>query len=199
MKRTMRRNVIYMFVALVGLAILTACSASPNTTQAPESTHEELQQIVDDWRIRSNVPGIVVGFSLPDSTEMILTSGESDVKNHVPMDAGDQFQIASISKTFIAAEILSLASEGKLQLDDPLDVHLTGIPYGDIVMIRHLLSHRSGYFDPIHDDLGFIPFLAEDLEKEWTWDEMLEITFQHDLFFQPGRGYKYSNTNYLLL
>jgi D-alanyl-D-alanine carboxypeptidase len=183
----------------VVLAAITACSIGTNTTWAPQAIQEELQQIVDGWRIRSNVPGIVVGFSLPDRIEMILTSGDADVRNHVPMQAGDQFQIASITKTFIAAETLLLASEGKLQLDDPLNVYLAGIPYGDVITIRHLLSHRSGYFDLIHDDPGFIPFLAEDLEREWTWDEMLEITFQHRLFFTPGSHYKYSNTNYLLL
>jgi D-alanyl-D-alanine carboxypeptidase len=202
MNRVYRQNITYVFLTLIILAFLTSCVASKITTQAPAQTQwnqEDLQQTIDDWRVRSNVPGVVVGLSLPDHSEMILTSGESDIEKHIAIEADDQFQVASISKTFIAAEILMLASEGKLNLDDPLNDYLTEVPYGNIVTIRHLLSHRSGYFDPIHDDPGFIPFLAEDLEKEWTWDEMLEITFQHELFFQPGSGYRYSNANYLLL
>jgi D-alanyl-D-alanine carboxypeptidase len=111
----------------------------------------------------------------------------------------DQFRIASISKTFIAAEVLKLAETGKIKLDDPLDVYLPETPNGGKVTIRHLLSHRSGYFDPIHDDPGFIPYIAGHLERQWTRDEMLAITFEHDLFFQPGTGYRYSNSNYMLL
>jgi len=141
----------------------------------------------------------VVGISLSDHPEILIASGESDMKDHVAIKTGDQFQIASISKTFIAAEVLRLAGEGKIKLDDPLNAYLPGTPHGDIVTIRHLLNHRSGYFDPIYDDPDFIPMIAKDLGKQWTPNEMLALTFQHELFFEPGTGYKYSNTNYLFL
>lgn len=191
----------YLCIFVV-LASLVSCSGIEASTLAPGKlawNQEELQQIVKDWRIRSNVPGAVVGLSLANGDEILVASGESDVQSHVAMEVDDQFQIASITKTFIAAEILLLASEGKLRLDDPLNMYLTDIPHADIVTIRHLLSHRSGYFDPIHDDPNFIAYLAEDLAREWTWEEILGITLEHDLFFEPGSNYRYSNTNYLLL
>lgn len=189
----------YIFIILI---FLVSCSTIETTTPVPAKpvwSREELQQIVDNWRIQSRVPGVVVGLSFSSKEETVLASGESNTQTHVAMQADDQFQIASITKTFIAAEVLSLASAEKLKLDDPLNIYLPDIPHGDIVTIRHLLSHQSGYFDPTHDDPGFITSLANDLERQWSWNDMLEITFEHDLFFAPGSDYRYSNANYILL
>jgi CubicO group peptidase (beta-lactamase class C family) len=68
-----------------------------------------------------------------------------------------------------------------------------------VVTVRQLLSHRSGYYDPIHDDPDFVPYLAGHMDTPWTWSDMLDLAFQHELFFQPGSEYRYSNTNYMLL
>ena len=99
-------------------------------------------------------------------------------------------QIASISKTFIAAEILRLTERSKVKLDDPLNVYLPNTPHGDIVTIRHLLSHRSGYFDPVFDDPEFIPAAIDHLDKHWSTSEILNLTFKHALFFEPGSKYR---------
>jgi D-alanyl-D-alanine carboxypeptidase len=190
------------FVFLVFL--LTGCLPMNNSTATPISAQQkwnenDLKQVIEDWRVNSNVPGVVVGISLPGQEDIILASGKSNMEDNVAIKGNDQFRIASITKTFIAAEVLKLAASGKIRLDDPLNVYLPKTSHGDIVTVRYLLSHRSGYFDPVHDDPSFIPFVAEHLDRLWTWDELLTLAFQHDLFFQPGTAYKYSNTNYMLL
>ncbi|MCI0553981.1 MAG: serine hydrolase [Anaerolineae bacterium] len=195
-----KSNWMRMFLSLLVLTAITACAVGNDSIPEPAQkawTQNDLEQVVGNWRERSTAPGVVVGISLPDRSEIIITSGESE--EGVTLRKDDQFRIASITKTFIAAEILRLAAEGKINLDDPLNAYLPETPHGHVVTVRHLLSHRSGYFDPVHDDPGFIPYIAEHLEKQWTWDEMLTITFQNDLFFPPGSDYRYSNANYMLL
>ena len=51
--------------------------------------------------------------------------------------------ISSIAKTFTAAAILVLESEGRVDLDAPATDYLPGFPYPDITA-RHMLAHTSG-------------------------------------------------------
>ena len=197
-----KSNWIQILISLLVLTTIASCATGNNLGSVPAQktwTQNDIEQVVENWRERSSVPGVVVGISLPNRAEIIIASGQSNVEDGIALKKDDQFRIASITKTFIAAEVLRFASEGQIKLDNPLNYYLPNTPHGDVVTIRHLLSHRSGYFDPVHDDPGFITYVAENLGKLWTWEEMLTITFQHDLFFNPGDDYKYSNTNYILL
>jgi CubicO group peptidase (beta-lactamase class C family) len=54
-----------------------------------------------------------------------------------------QYRLGSISKTVTAVVVLRLRDEGRLHLDDPLDRHLPGTPFGDRT-VGQLLSHLAG-------------------------------------------------------
>ncbi|WP_222132126.1 serine hydrolase [Pseudonocardia sp. C8] len=59
-------------------------------------------------------------------------------------DADDvQYRIGSITKTVCAVTVLRLRDEGLLDLDDPLDTHLPGTPFGDRT-VGQLLAHLAG-------------------------------------------------------
>lgn len=53
------------------------------------------------------------------------------------------FNLASLSKQFTAAAILLLASQDKLDLDDPITKYLPSLPYSRVT-IKNLLTHTSG-------------------------------------------------------
>lgn len=63
-----------------------------------------------------------------------------------PLDPGDVFDLASLSKLFTATCALILVREGALGLDEPVAAHLPpGTPAGRAgVTLRELLTHRSG-------------------------------------------------------
>jgi CubicO group peptidase (beta-lactamase class C family) len=54
-----------------------------------------------------------------------------------------QYRIGSISKTFVAVQVMRLRDEGRLDLADPLDKYLPGTPVGD-ARIAELLAHTAG-------------------------------------------------------
>jgi CubicO group peptidase (beta-lactamase class C family) len=54
-----------------------------------------------------------------------------------------QYRLGSISKTVTAVAVMRLRDEGSLHLDDPLDRHLPGTPFGDRT-VGQLLSHLAG-------------------------------------------------------
>src|SRR6266498_5267756 len=157
---------VLVTITLAAIAFLTVFYSWDK--KAEQSTQHNwsqrgLEQVIEDWRVKSRVPGLVVRNSLPYQINILIASGESNVKGGIAVKENDQFRIASITKTFIAAEILRLAAEGKIRLDDPLNLYLPETPHEDVVSSRHLLSHRSGYFDPVHGE--FVRFDRIDCDK----------------------------------
>lgn len=108
------------------------------------------------------------------------------------------FRIASMTKSFTAACVLSLRDEGRLRLDDPIGEHvpeLAGLrgPTSDspTITLRHLLSMDSGLAtdDPWADrhlDIG-----AEELSELYRRGATFAVT--------PGTGFVYSNLGYSML
>jgi CubicO group peptidase (beta-lactamase class C family) len=56
---------------------------------------------------------------------------------------GVQYRLGSITKTVTAVAVMRLRDEGRLHLDDHLDRHLPGTPFGDRT-VGQLLSHLAG-------------------------------------------------------
>lgn len=121
--------------------------------------------------------------------------GMADVAKGVPMDAGAQHRIGSVTKQFTSTAILMLAEEGKLSLDDDITKFLPDYPTnGKKITIEHLLTHTSGIVS-YTGKKGFRDQIAQD----FTPAAMID-TFKNDpLEFEPGTKYAYNNSGYFLL
>src|SRR4029079_9593493 len=64
------------------------------------------------------------------------------------------------------------------------------------ITIRHLLGNQSGLFDFIEDPQVLQPYLAGDLEHEWTPACLVAVSTSHPPNFPPGTATLYSNTDY---
>jgi D-alanyl-D-alanine carboxypeptidase len=95
-----------------------------------------------------------------------------------------------------------LAEEKMLTLDDTIGhwlpnvvsdpaLHIPGA-----VTIRQLLNHTSGIYDYTDSEEFFTALLA-DLGKKWSSAEILSYVKRP--YFEPGAGWEYSNTNYILV
>jgi len=97
-----------------------------------------------------------------------------------------------------AAVIVQLVQEGKLSFDDLISRYVDGVPNGDEITIRQIITMRSGLYNFTN-----APELAESLDKDpdkvWTADEVLGMAFKRPPDFAPGAEFEYSNTNYYLL
>lgn len=100
---------------------------------------------------------------------------------------------ASAGKTFTATAILQLADEGRLSLSDPVAKWVRGVPNGDVITVRDLLSHTSGLFSA-NEDLK-----ARAAHRAFSLEEDLAIIRRHGAMFCPGERWRYSNTGYALL
>jgi D-alanyl-D-alanine carboxypeptidase len=97
-------------------------------------------------------------------------------------EPGARFPIYSVTKTAIAAAVLLLVRDGAVELDSA----------------RRLLDHTSGVRDygslaEYHEAVRTQPGSA------WDDEEFLARTDAAGPQFEPGKGWAYSNTGYLLL
>lgn len=156
---------------------------------------QKLQNALDEGIKKYDVEGVSAVIIFPDNKKWVGTSGISHDTITIKPDM--VFAIGSITKNIVATLALKLVEEGKLSLEDPISKWLPEYPYvNSEITIRQLLNHTSGiymYFSnqQIWDDL------KKDRTRIWTPEEVL--TYIKKPYFEPGEGYRYSNTNYLLM
>ena len=114
------------------------------------------------------------------------------------MEIADHLRIASVTKTFTATAILQLVDAGKLSLDDKLSTFIEGIPNGDRITIRHLLSMTSGIYDFPADE-QFMKEITADPLMDFSSDDVIAILRRHKPNFEPGEEVVYCDTNFIVL
>lgn len=156
-----------------------------------------LQSRLDVLRERYGIPGISVAIVMPDGSTWRGVSGLADVDSGRRVTPTTSFAIASVSKTFTSALILSLAEEGRIDLDAPVRTYLPKLKkVGSRVLVRQLLDHTSGLRDYFfHASIDHA--LLSDPDRRWNANEALRYVGK--AYFKPGAGWHYSNTNYLVL
>lgn len=117
---------------------------------------------------------------------------EWDVAN----TADTKFRLGSITKQFTATAILQLVDQGKLSVDDPISKYYADAPAAwSKVTIKHLLTHTSG----IPSYTALPGFFEKNSKLPLTPEEIVKLTRDLPLEFEPGAKYNYDNTGYILL
>jgi D-alanyl-D-alanine carboxypeptidase len=161
----------------------------------PDAKAAQLQAILSDMAGGAGISATVMS---AQGTWSGVT-GKADGVRDVRVD--DQFAIASITKSVVAAQVMQLVEAGALDLDDPAAEHLAADfafdTYG--ATIRQLLGHRSGLpgYDPALFDPGTQESPTSDLQRAWTPAEVFKLLLRDRV--PPGDTFDYNNTNYLVL
>ncbi|WP_241257150.1 beta-lactamase family protein [Rhodococcus sp. KRD162] len=114
-----------------------------------------------------------------------------------PASADAPVRIASVTKPMVAAAVLQLVDEGKLQLDQPVEELLPGL-LPKPVTVRQLLDHTSGLPDYLNgfDSAAAISARSSDIVTD---DELIADALSLPWTTEPGSEFVYSNTNYVVL
>ncbi|MBH1933401.1 beta-lactamase family protein [Streptomyces sp. AV19] len=133
-------------------------------------------------------------------------AGVADLTTHRQRLSLDRFRAGSISKVFSSVVLLQLESEGRLNLDEPVERRLPGVLRGNgndgrRVTLRQLLNHSSGVYN-YTEDAAFWQSLTKDFPKNRYAtrkpSQLVATALKHRPYFEPGKGWHYSNTNYIV-
>ena len=161
----------------------------------PDASAARYQAALDAARSTASAYGVT--FAVVHDGEVVWAGASGRARDgRTPLDADSSFVIGSVTKTFVAATVLQLVQEGRIGLDDPVRQYLPRrADLSTEITIRQLLSHTSGLADLFNDTTR--TGIEEHPERAWTTDEVLATL--HAPWYEPGEGWAYANTNYLLL
>jgi CubicO group peptidase (beta-lactamase class C family) len=122
--------------------------------------------------------------------EIAWSGARGFVDGHKPGD-DTQYRLGSITKSIIAASVMRLRDEGKLNLNDPLETHVPGTSFGAST-IAQLLSHAGG--------------LTSESPGSWwersvgdDWAALNASLAADAVKNRPGSRFHYSNVGYGVL
>jgi D-alanyl-D-alanine carboxypeptidase len=142
------------------------------------------------------LPGLQASIVFADGSSWTGAAGWADIVAHRPVTTATVFDIGSITKTFVAAEVMRLVEGGVLRLDEPLARWLPSYPNAARLTLRELLSHTSGLADYFWN-ANLMRKLDAAPRTPWNAPQLLPYIGKP--LFKPGTEWRYSNTNYLLL
>lgn len=157
----------------------------------PVTVQEQLDQAIG-----YDFDGMIVYVDQAGKPRELYAAGWHDRKNRIPADPQALFKIASISKLYVAVAVAKLVNDNHLSLDKTLADYLPElagrIENAEKITLSMLVQHRSGI--PNFTD---VPGYWKNPPIENS--ETLELVLDKPADFAPGKKYRYSNTNYLLI
>src|SRR5215203_1535471 len=145
----------------------------------------------------SDAPGVVAAVQTPQYT-WVSALGVADRTSGEPMTPEVHHRIGSVTKTFTATLLLKAADKGFLSLDDTIDKYVKGVPNGDKITLRQMSDMTSGIAS-YTEDKQWVKEWSSDPTRVWKPEELAQIGIKDSPLFEPGTGWFYSNTNYVLL
>jgi len=136
-----------MTIAIIAIFIvgfITTCDKGTGTEpdlQLSEELTTQLDQLIDSTMQADNLPSVVVGVWIPREGNYSKSFGKANLETGADRQFETPFRIASITKTFSATVILSLADDGLLSTSDPF------VRYGEgILKLGEFYGHNGTIF-----------------------------------------------------
>jgi D-alanyl-D-alanine carboxypeptidase len=196
MKRTCRAWRFLWLVLLISIGNSTIAYADCMT-----GLEKDLQATIDADRAKFNIPGMEVSVLCPgERVPHDFVSGTTTINGNTLVTPKTLFQIGSETKSFIAVRLLQLEAEGYLSIDDPIGKWLPQLNSSwQKITIRQLLNHTSGIYN-YTDVLDVLVHQQDpfDFSYQWSAADLIALVTDKPLYFAPGQGWHYSNTNYVL-
>lgn len=185
--------------ALAGLSHRGAraqSSATPVATPRSDDLASLLRPRIETTMATLLVPGTVVLVRTPQE-EYVEAFGTRVLGDDVPITTGDYFRIGSITKTMTGTVLLQLVDEGLIALDDPLSRYRPDVPNGDAMRVSQLLDMSTGLHN-YSSVFALNQVMDGNPARVWEPEELVAIGLAEPVYFPPGEGFFYSNTNLVL-
>ncbi len=195
-----------LFTAFSFALLFTTDSAAQKSAARPDKNvlKQKLQTNLDEWHKNGKFAGATLGVCLADGNCFSLATGFSDLETKRKMKPTDLMLAGSVGKTYAAAVALQLVKEGKINLDERIEKYLgqekwfSRLPNAHQITVRQLMNHTSGLVRYEFKE-QFTKDLTANPDKVWRPEELLSYLFDTKANFEAGKGWDYSDTNYIVL
>lgn len=178
--------------SLLCLVLITGTtSALPQSSPPPQTA--ELEALIEQAREQWQVPGVAVAIVRGEGALLTKGFGFRDLEKKAPVTEKTLFRLASVTKSFTAAGVAALVTQGKLQWDEPVREAMPEFRLYNDHLTAHvtpvdLLSHRTGL--PRHDAIWYY-------NREWSREDLIGRL----RYMEPSKdlraAYQYNNFMFL--
>ena len=201
----LKRTAVAMAALLAApLSAQVSPSISSNARSVADDPLTSAQQAAIDLYVlsemaRERIPGLELGVYRHGYPIYLKGYGQADLEWQAPVGTNTRMQTGSLGKQFVAAAILRLAEQGKVDVDASITRYFPEAPASwRPIRVANLLSHTSGI--GIYDiNERTAPGGAFDYHRDFSEDALAEAIVALPLEFKVGTDWRYNNTNYVLL
>ena len=185
----------------IGLSLIVGCktNALVNSTKDKAITGK-IQTFINE----NDLPGLNFSIINKNGKTANYSQGFEDVENRTSLTTNQVFFSGSIGKTYAAALLMQLVDEGKVDLNSKLKTYfpevgwLSKVPNIEEITIEMLLQHTSGLPRWVMQ-LEVWEVLHTNPDKIWSYEDRLAYVFNQAPVHEAGKGWAYSDTNYILI
>lgn len=165
---------------------------------------DEIQTRLDSLKKSLGFPGATLAFVLHDGTQYQFAAGLSDIEMNIKMKPTDRMFSGSQGKTYVSAIVLQLIDEGKLNLDEPIKTYFemddwfTRLPNHADITVRNLMNHTGGLPRYVFNET-FWKEVMNTPDRVWKPEELLSFILDDPPLHPTGKGWAYSDTDYIVL
>lgn len=165
----------------------------PPRATSPPGLEADVEAAVRKHMKTYQIPGVSVALIRDGKPLLIGGYGLANAELGVAAGPSTVYELASISKTFIATAVMMLANDRKLRLEDFISNYIKDIPPDwQRVQVSNLLTHTSG----IREYLAVPGF---SFREDYSARSLIDLVARQPLDFEPGDEFSYSNTGFCLL
>ncbi|MFV8355531.1 serine hydrolase domain-containing protein [Flavobacterium sp. XS1P32] len=166
------------------LAYFTVCNLTYSQADKVDVAIKDLMQ-------KNRIVGLQLAVIKDNVIVKTSNYGLASVEDSIEVDSQTVFSINSITKAFTGVAVMQLVENGTLNLDKPISKYLDKLPKTwQNITVKQIVTHQSG-LPEIWDSQGNM--LSEN--SETLFQKIKELP----LIFKPGKEYRDSQANYLIL
>ena len=163
---------------------------APPTSSLAADLASKMVAEMQRWVDKELIPGATAAVVSPEGTWAAAVGVDGQGKKLEPASG---LALGQVTQTFVAAEALLLAEQGKLDLDAPAATLVPIRQLANGATTRHLLSHRAGIPDPGQKAYAAV-FTAPTVR--WSTEQFLAPVPKATA--APGQKFYEDTTNYVL-
>jgi CubicO group peptidase (beta-lactamase class C family) len=182
-----------MFLA-TGLLAFRAAHASPLSLHAEGAlrSNDAIDRLVRHEMELLHIPGLALEVVRDGKVIKRQGYGSANLETPVNVTPDTVFEIGSTTKQFTAAAIMLLQDRGQLTVEDSLGKYLPDLPEAwKKLTLRQVMTHSAGL-----KDYAVSSGLSDPAKKRP--EQLIEPISKLPFDFEPGTGWAYSNTGFLL-